>query len=447
MAVGATYGHGRVAARPETRVLEPQSTLFFLFLLVVFGLLVWWLVTARRLVFRVLAACLAFVPAMMFGVAAVNRYYDYYQSWGAAISDLTNSGVPAAPTVVARPGTRLSALLGQSVDTSLALQQGFTLRVNVTGRLSHVHRAVYIYLPPQYFQPAYARYRFPVIELLHGFPGGPQDWITLLAVNSTLDSLVSHHLAKPAVLVMPDANGKRGVSLQCLNQWHGPQDDTFLARDVPAFISRSLRVQPPGDGWGIAGYSEGGFCAANLGLQDSRVFSYAGVMSGYFVPSDNQLVSPSRTVSAFHTKRQRARNTPLEEIRTLPRRNLIPQFWIGTGGQNPADVRASEVFRQLVELRRPVTPLKIVAGGGHTMYTWRVLLPQLLTWMTPRLAQEAATADARAARLGRISRPATAAGRPHRKPDVSPRGHPSARHRSRPHHHRTRKKTGRTRKS
>ena len=49
----------------------------------------WWLAVAKQVVFRVLAACLAFIPAMMFGVAAVNKYYDYYQNWNAAVSDLT----------------------------------------------------------------------------------------------------------------------------------------------------------------------------------------------------------------------------------------------------------------------------------------------------------------------------------------------------------------------
>jgi hypothetical protein len=71
--------------------LEPQSTGFFLVLIGVFAALVWWLVVAKQLVFRVLAACLAFIPAMLFGVAAVNKYYDYYQNWNSAISDMTNS--------------------------------------------------------------------------------------------------------------------------------------------------------------------------------------------------------------------------------------------------------------------------------------------------------------------------------------------------------------------
>ena len=101
------------------------------------------------------------------------------------------------------------------------------------------------------------------------------------------------------MLVIPDANGGRGISLQCLNQVNGPQDATFLASDLPGYIARGLRVQQPGSGWGIAGYSEGGFCAANLGLQKARVYSYVGVLSGYFQPSDNQLtqaVTPGQPV-------------------------------------------------------------------------------------------------------------------------------------------------------
>ena len=50
-------------------MLEPQGTLFFLLLMVAFGALVIWLVLTKQVVFRVLAACLAFIPAMVFGIA------------------------------------------------------------------------------------------------------------------------------------------------------------------------------------------------------------------------------------------------------------------------------------------------------------------------------------------------------------------------------------------
>jgi hypothetical protein len=53
-------------------------------------------------------------------------------------------------------------------------------------------------------------------------------------------------------------------------------------------------------------------------------------------------------------------------------------------------VHASQVFRQLLQLRQPQVPLRLVPDGGHTMFTWRTLVPQLLSWMTPRLAGEVA---------------------------------------------------------
>jgi enterochelin esterase-like enzyme len=382
-------------------LLEPQSTLLFLILIAIFGALAWWLVVARQVVFRILAACLAFIPAVAFGVIAVNKYYDYYQTWSAAVSDLTNQGPPVAappPGGAGQPGVSFGTFLGQTIDTGLAAQQGFTLRLGVTGPVSHLTRAVYVYLPPQYFQAAYQLYRFPVIELIHGYPGGPQDWITVLNVNSTLNSLMTERLAKPAVLVMPDANGGSAISLQCLNQYRGPQDDTYLSVDVPDYIAAHLRVQPPGSGWGIAGYSEGGFCAANLGLRHGRVFSYAGVLSGYFAPDPNLLENPHRLVSPFAGPAEKRLNTPMDLLKELPPGAPIAQFWLGTGGSDPLDLRASDDFRQLLELRQPtVPPIATVPGAGHTMFTWRELVPRMLTWMTDRLTLEAQAADQKAA--------------------------------------------------
>ena len=81
---------------------------------------------------------------------------------------------------------RLSTFHGASIDRPLAAQDGYTLHLTVRGGLSHIKRSVYVYLPPQYFQPEYRNYRFPAIELLHGFPGQPQDWITVVGVTTTL---------------------------------------------------------------------------------------------------------------------------------------------------------------------------------------------------------------------------------------------------------------------
>ena len=388
-------------------MFEPQSTAVFLLLLAMFASFATWLVLAKSLTARILAALLVFLPAALFGIVLVNKYYGYYQSWGAAAADITGTGGPGGGP----PGNHLRAagmteMFGSPVYTSIARQDGYTAALVVHGRASHLTRKVYVYLPPQYFQPRYRSYRFPVIELVHGFPGEPQDWITVVGITATLHDLISRGLAKPAVLVMPDANGARGVSLQCLNQVHGPQDATFMATDVPGFVARRFRVQPPGRSWGIAGYSEGGFCAANLGLQYGREFGLAGVLSGYFQPTKNQLGHPERLVSPFGRNRKlRLRNTPTWELLHLSPGRPVPQFWIGAGRLDPADVRDAEIFRQLVQLRQPSVVIHL-ADGGHTMITWRALVPSMLKWMTRRLAVNVSLAQARARRLGLKPSPA-----------------------------------------
>jgi enterochelin esterase-like enzyme len=375
-------------------MLEPQGTALFVLLVAMFGALIWRALVARRVVFRALAACLAFVPAMAFGVLAVNKYYDYYQTWGAVLADMTSRGVNAAtqvPAVELSSGSQGGTLNGSRAYLKTAQQQGYLVRLAVTGPRSGITRAVYVYLPPQYFQSAYRDYRFPAIELIHGQPGGPQDWITVVGVTRTFDRLLEDKLAQPAVLVMPDANGGKKVSLQCLNQAGGPQDLTYLAADLPAQIAGQLRVARPGPAWGVAGYSEGGFCAANMSLRYPHRYGFAGVLSGYFTPDDNQLAQSSRPVSPFGGNAMlRAENTPLDEVATTP---VLPRFWLAAGAGDGQDVADTEQFRRELLPRQPDVPLTLTPGGGHTMTTWRAEVPSLLTWMTRALAHAAPQAN------------------------------------------------------
>jgi hypothetical protein len=252
-------------------VLEPQGTLFFLLLLAAFGGLVAWLVMTSRVVFRVLAAALAFVPAMVFGIAMVNKYYDYYQTWGSLVSDLSGQSASVPQLSAASLGKSTShtliSRLGASDDASLDARYGLLFRTTITGHHSHLSRQAYIYLPPQYFSKAYANYRFPAIELLHGSPGDPAAWVNVMNVIPVFLQAMDEHKADPAVLVMPNTDGGLQYGLQCLNDPGGIQDMTYVGKEVPAWVAANLRVQPPGSAWGIAGYSEGGFCAANIGLR------------------------------------------------------------------------------------------------------------------------------------------------------------------------------------
>jgi len=393
-------------------VLEPQGTLFFLLLMVAFGALVVWLVLTRQVVFRVLAACLAFIPAMVFGIAAVNKYYDYYQTWGALFSDLSGQA-QSIPHLSAASLKRDGSLQQQIGDTNAGLdaQFGDLFSTTVTGPRSHITRQVYVYLPPQYFARAYASYRFPAIELLHGAPGQPATWVNVMNVIPIYLNLLAEHKASPAVLVMPDTDGGLQYSLQCLNNPDGLQDMTFVGKEVPAWAAANLRVQRPGLLWGIAGYSEGGFCAANIGLQDATRFGYVGVESGYFAPDPSQVPIGGKAggkphdVNVFaHDKRLLEINTPDEYIRNIPVGITVPQFFLAAGAEDLSDVQNAEYFRQLLLLRvADVPPVDIVSGGGHQAMVWRSALTPMLEWMTSglttqlqRFAAEAASKQAAA---------------------------------------------------
>jgi enterochelin esterase-like enzyme len=385
-------------------VLEPQGTIFFLVLLAAFGGLVTWLVMTSRVVFRVLAAFLAFVPAMVFGIAVVNKYYDYYQTWGSLISDLSGqaTSVPHLSAASLGKGTSSNLLntLGESNDAALDARYGLLFSTTITGRRSHISRQAYVYLPPQYFSKAYANYKFPAIELLHGSPGDPAAWVNVMNVIPVFLQAMAEHKADPAVLVMPNTDGSLRYALQCLNDPHGLQDMTYVGKDVPDWVATNLRVQPPGSAWGIAGYSEGGYCAANIGLQYAASFGAAGSLSGYFSPTPSQIPVDGKprdvNVYARYAHLEMV-NSPDEYILHLPIGDIIPQFFLAAGATDVGDINAAATFRQELELRDAGVPLDIVPGGGHQALVWRAALTPMLEWMTPQLAEAVAQIEYRAA--------------------------------------------------
>jgi enterochelin esterase-like enzyme len=381
--------------------------------MVIFTGLVIWVALAKQVVFRVLAACLAFLPAMAFGVAAVNKFYDYYQTWGGMINDLTGQGASSIPKYATGGGgldRQFDKHIGRVTSLAEDAQVGYLFQTSVTGQRSRLVRNVYIYLPPQYFQKAYAHYKFPVIELLHGSPGNPQAWVDVMGVIPTFLSLLENHPKDTAVLVMPDTDGGQQYGLQCLNDPGGVQDMTFVADDVPDAIAKIARVQPPGRAWGLAGYSEGGYCTANIALQQPARYGAAGVLSGYFAPIASSVPAggkPGARPVRGNVFRGRPAlqliNTPRQYITRVPVNDVLPAFWLAAGAADRQDVLAAAQFRQLLETRVANVPFVTIPGGGHQGSVWRAALGPMLSWMTPQLAQQAARADAAAARAAKAA--------------------------------------------
>jgi hypothetical protein len=158
-------------------------------------------------------------------------------------------------------------------------------------------------------------------------------------------------------------------------------------------VADRIRVQPPGPAWGIAGYSEGGYCAANLALRHPLRYGFAGVMSGYFQPTFNRIQygNTVRHVDPFgRSAALRKQNSPLDMLHQLPAGSHIPHFWVGAARAVRGDVLNALSFVALLRKQQPATPLMISQNGAHNAVAWRSMILPMLEWMTPRLAQAAA---------------------------------------------------------
>src|SRR5438309_5036130 len=62
-------------------------------------------------------------------------------------------------------------------------------------------RRVVVYLPPGYGQNAQRRY--PVLYLLHGFPGDPDGFVRTIRVGVVADTLLAENKLQPLIIAMP----------------------------------------------------------------------------------------------------------------------------------------------------------------------------------------------------------------------------------------------------
>ncbi|MHB8452243.1 MAG: alpha/beta hydrolase, partial [Mycobacteriales bacterium] len=255
-------------------MVGPTSFIFFAILVLASAGWLTALVRARQLALKITSGMLAFLTAMVFGVAWVNRYYDYYRNWG----DLFRS-----PRVTTAAGLR--SAVAAAASASNITEHGTLISVTIAGAQSGITRSGYVYLPAQYGAPAYAHLRFPVLEILHGWPGTPSDVIDFLQATHLYEAELRARRVGPMILVIPDSGGARGQpSQECVNSASGVLDDTYLTTDLRSWVLARYRAATDGASWGLLGYSEGGFCAANLALRHPSLFGAAISLDGYFQP-------------------------------------------------------------------------------------------------------------------------------------------------------------------
>ena len=250
---------------------------------------------------------------------------------------------PREPAFVAHPGT-LQRLLVPSRS------------------LGHPQEA-YVYLPPGYAQ--HPERRYPVLYLLHGFPGRPLAFIETVQMGIVEDTLTTRHRAQPLILVMPfgstgtfnDEEWVNGISPDA--RWA-----SFVSHDVVDTIDNRYRTIATAAGRGIGGLSEGGYGAINIALQHPREFSVVESWSGYERPD------ALRSLFGKHLQLLAANDPRLLLPRVAPiLRKRHTYFWFYSGSTDRFRHQNAAFARELAQERVPHHYFRVF--GGHTWAIWR----------------------------------------------------------------------------
>lgn len=275
----------------------------------------------------------------------------------------------ARTTTVPGPGlagARTPAVLPPLPNPGQRLQSYTLTSPNLSGPAQ-----VLVQLPAGY-DPRSAR-TYPVILGLHGYPSSPSSFLRTEIV-SVQDRLTTQHLLAPSIVVIPEINVPRTLDTECVNGGPGhPQVETWLARDVPHWVTQHFRARTDRLSWATIGYSFGGWCAASLGLLHPDVFGAAVIFAGYFRPDfGTSYVPPRSTLSRYDLIR-------LEQHSPVPL-----SMWVMTSREDRVSCHSTAQFVQAARAPTAVTST-VLLHGGHRNAVWEPLIPHALTWLSRAL--------------------------------------------------------------
>ena len=150
--------------------------------------------------------------------------------------------------------------------------------------LGETDHSVRVFVPPGYSLLANRSRRYPVVYLLHGWPGGDGNWTGHGQLLQTLDSLFATGRIPEVIAVMPSGYGAGffGRSFY-LNSYDGKSRmEDFLAKDLVGWVDASFRTRADPAHRAVIGLSEGASGALNVVFQHPEVFGACGGHSGEY---------------------------------------------------------------------------------------------------------------------------------------------------------------------
>ncbi|MHC3473141.1 alpha/beta hydrolase [Streptomyces sp. 7R007] len=328
---------------------------------------------------------------------AVNSSYQFFGSWSELFGNVDTAPVGVTQTAGADGGSMsgISSVHGSLVQPAGSQQldrvgglpsgpaavTGRVESVKIIGRRTGVVDPAFVYLPPQYFQKAYHRMRFPVIVALSGYPGSIFNLAQHLRVPQTAAQLQGKGRMQPTIMVMIRPTIAPPRDTECVNVPGGPQAETFLAKDLPQAIRSVYRAGHDASAWGVMGYSSGGSCALQLTMRNPGVYTTAVALS-----PDYRVKDDPTTGNLFGTGPGRAARVSGHDLMWRLKHLPAPQVSVLVANSKHGEKGYAQTRAFLQAVRPPMRVASILPeNGSHNFPTWVREMPAALTWMSAQL--------------------------------------------------------------
>lgn len=261
-----------------------------------------------------------------------------------------------------------------------AAGSGVVLRVTIHGEYTGIVAVDdYVFLPPQYFQPAYRGARFPVILTFAGYPNDPLNLMRLLELPAIAARLAAAGRISPAIYVMVNPSVALPRDTECTNIPAGLQVATFFGTDVPLAVERTFAARASRSGWAAIGYSTGAYCAVKMAMLFPGQFTAAVGLSGYYV-ADKDRTTGNLYGGSLSYRNENNLDWRLTHLPAPPVSVLV-----ASSASGEKSLPNTLGFLRLIKL--PMRGYGLIPPhGGHNYFTWRRELPQSLEWLSRRLA-------------------------------------------------------------
>lgn len=342
------------------------------------------LVLGIRSLKRASIALGGFLVSVLLVGLIVNNYYHYFGSIQALLQATGLQQPATAETVASGQQSNgkstivleqyYQAPLGQPTKSTLA-----SLKIP-SSNPSYAPRDGRIYLPPAL--SGNDMLRLPVVVLLAGYPGSPIHW-EQAGLQTVMNEFAAKHKGLAPIVAVVDFTGEKDVDTECVNSKLGSVE-TYLAKDVPAYLKQHYQVDTRPSQWTIGGYSAGGTCGTLIATRNPDVYQNFMNISGDAMPSLTNDKLTLDTLFGGSVQEQQAHTPNLLLKAGNPLYRTMHGWYYYGEGDKPAMVERIKTQAKLAQQAGMDIQIKGTVGH-HSFLVWKQGYIDGLPWLMNKL--------------------------------------------------------------